>query len=57
MLVCLFTPRSRIGAQPQGDVGWLHRLPYHPYEVVVQRLLAGLAGVRSASGSRWVPLG
>jgi hypothetical protein len=29
-LVCLLTFRGRIGAQPQGDVCGLHRLPYHP---------------------------
>ena len=25
-----------IRAQPQRDVGRLHRLPYHPYEVIAQ---------------------
>src|ERR671910_3397985 len=29
MLPCL-------GSQPQGDVGWLHRLPYHTHQVVVE---------------------
>ena len=28
----------RIGAQPQRDVRWLHRLTYHPYQVVAQCL-------------------
>ena len=28
--------RSRIGAQPQRDVVWLHRFPDHPYEVIAQ---------------------
>src|ERR671911_1047761 len=27
---------SHLGAQPQGDVGWLHRLPYHPNQIVAQ---------------------
>ena len=27
----------RIGVQPQPDVGWLHRLPYHSYQIVAQR--------------------
>src|SRR5829696_9460910 len=29
---------GRLGAQPQRDVGGLHRLPHHPHQVVVQRL-------------------
>ncbi len=24
-------PHTNIGTQPQRDVGWLHRLPYHTY--------------------------
>jgi len=28
----------RIGAQPQRDVRGLHRLRYHPYEIVIERL-------------------
>ena len=28
---CVLAPRGSIGVQPQGDVGWLHRLPNHPY--------------------------
>jgi hypothetical protein len=27
---------SRVGSQPQGDVGGLHRLPYDSYEVAAQ---------------------
>src|SRR5215208_1751108 len=38
LLVCLLTLRGRLGAQPQRDVGRLHRLPYHGYQFVVQRL-------------------
>jgi hypothetical protein len=38
LLVCLLTLRGRLGAQPQRDVGRLHRLPYHVYQFVVQRL-------------------
>ena len=29
-----------VGAQPQRDVGGLHRLSYHPYQIVVQRVQA-----------------
>ncbi len=29
---------SLLGAQPQRDVGGLHRLPYHSHEIVSQRL-------------------
>ena len=42
LLPCLLTLRSRIGAQPQGDVGWLHSLPYHPYEVIAQGIQVSL---------------
>jgi hypothetical protein len=27
---------SRLGTQPQREVGWLHRLPYHPYQIISQ---------------------
>jgi hypothetical protein len=30
----LLVLQDRIRMQPQRDVGWLHRLPYHPYQVV-----------------------
>jgi hypothetical protein len=36
-LVCLLTLRGRLGAQPQGDVGRLHRLPHHTHQFFVQR--------------------
>src|SRR5215203_4669576 len=36
------TPHRCIGTQPQGDVGWLHRLPYHTHEIVIQSLKGGL---------------
>src|SRR5215208_2617752 len=43
MMRLLTRPRSsllaiwgRLGTQPQGDVGWLHRLPHLPYQVVAQ---------------------
>ena len=29
-LLCLLSVSRRIGAYPQQDMGWLHRLPYHP---------------------------
>ena len=37
-LICLLALRSCIEAQPQRDVGWLHRISYHPYQVIAQRL-------------------
>jgi hypothetical protein len=33
LLICLLPLRSRRGAQPQRDVGRLHRLPYHTYQI------------------------
>src|SRR5918995_6293275 len=35
LAVCLLF-RARLRTQPQRDVGWLHRLPYHPYQGVAQ---------------------
>src|SRR5215210_4374200 len=29
---------SCVRTQPQRDVGWLHRLPYHPHQIVAQGL-------------------
>src|SRR5215210_3474091 len=47
-LLRLLAVSRRIGAQPQRHVGWLHRLPYHPYQVVAQgiqvRLISELGG-------------
>jgi hypothetical protein len=37
----MYTP-TRIGAQPQRDVGGLHRRPHHPHQFVVQRIEVGL---------------
>jgi hypothetical protein len=33
-LVCLLALRNPLGTQPQRDVGWRHRLPYYPYQVI-----------------------
>src|SRR3712207_1663481 len=38
LLACLLALPERIRTQPQRDVSWLHRLPYHPYQVLAQRL-------------------
>jgi hypothetical protein len=35
-LVCLLTLRSRLRSQPQRDVGGLHRLPYHTYQIIAE---------------------
>src|ERR671921_2476341 len=35
-LVCLLALQRYIGTQPQRDVGRLHRLPYHPNQIVTQ---------------------
>jgi hypothetical protein len=40
-LIYLLNHLSRLGSQPQRDVGWLHCLPYHLYQVVAQRLQVG----------------
>src|SRR5215218_5217568 len=37
-LLWLLNLLSPLGTQPQGDVGGLHRLPYHPYQVIAQGL-------------------
>ena len=42
LLVCPPAFGGRVGTQPQRDVGGLHRLPYHPYQVVAQCLQVGL---------------
>ncbi len=31
LLVFVLDLKGRVGTQPQGDVGGLHRLPYHSY--------------------------
>jgi hypothetical protein len=36
LLACLLALPGRIGTQPQRDVCGLHRLPYHPHQVVAQ---------------------
>jgi hypothetical protein len=38
LLVCLFALRACVGEQPQRDVGWLHRLPYHSHQIVAEGL-------------------
>ena len=30
------TLSSHLGSQPQGDVGWLRRLPHHPHQIVAK---------------------
>ena len=37
-LRCLMVLRGRLGTQPQGDVGGLHRLPYHTHEIIAKRV-------------------
>ena len=34
LLLPFASPWGWVGTQPQGDVGGLHRLPYHPYQIV-----------------------
>src|SRR5215217_5378394 len=36
---CLLALRGRIGTQPQRDVLRLHRLPYHPHQIVAQGII------------------
>jgi hypothetical protein len=33
--------RGRVGSQPQRDVGWLHRVSYHAYQVFAQGVQVG----------------
>jgi hypothetical protein len=33
-LVSMLPFRARLRTYPQRDVGWLHRLPYHPHQIV-----------------------
>jgi hypothetical protein len=41
----------RFALQSQGDVGWLHRLPYHSYQVVAQGLEVCLVAHVGREGS------
>ena len=36
LLLCLLTLWGHIGAQPQRDMGGLHRLPYRSYQIIAQ---------------------
>jgi hypothetical protein len=42
--------RSSVGAQPERDVGRLHRLPYHARKVVAQRLQVRLVAKPGGEG-------
>jgi hypothetical protein len=46
LLLWLRPITGRFGAQPQGDVGGLHRLPYQPDQVVAQGLQVCLVAQR-----------
>jgi hypothetical protein len=49
-LLSLLTLRSRLRAQPQGNVGGLHRLPYHAYQVASERVQIRLIPERHREG-------
>jgi hypothetical protein len=36
LLLYPLTISRPVGAQPQGDLGRLHRLPYHPYQIIAK---------------------
>src|SRR5215212_2292369 len=36
LLVSAHPSLCRIGTPPQRDVGWMHRLPYHTHQVVIE---------------------
>ena len=36
LLFCPLTVSRPVGVQPQGDVGGLHRLPYHPDQIIAK---------------------
>jgi hypothetical protein len=50
LLACPLVLRKRIRAQPQRHMGRLHRLPYHPYKLVVQRFKIGLVSQPDREG-------
>jgi hypothetical protein len=33
---CPLTVSRSVGVQPQGDVGRLHRFPYHPHQIIAK---------------------
>src|SRR5829696_103910 len=46
----LLALRDRFRTQPQGDVGGLHRLRHHPYEVIIERLQVRLVAQPGREG-------
>jgi Transposase domain (DUF772) len=44
--------RWRIGAQPQRNVGWLHRLPYHAYQIIAHGIQVRLIPFANHLGQR-----
>src|SRR5829696_5540252 len=55
VLMCLLALRSRIGMQPQRDVGGLHRLPYHSHQIHLQRLEVRLVPQLDGEGFQGLP--
>jgi hypothetical protein len=54
-LVSLLSLRSSLGAQPQRDVGWLHRLPYHSHKFGVKRIEVRLVPEFGREGFQGLP--
>ena len=52
LLLCLLAFYGCLGAQPQGDVGGLHRLRNHSYQVVAQGVQVCLSRQLGVEGSR-----
>src|SRR5215211_1678832 len=56
VLMCLLALRSpRVGMQPQRDVRGLHRLPYHPHQILLQRLEVRLVPQLDGEGFQGLP--
>ena len=54
-LICLLTLLSSLRSQPQRNVGWLHRVPYHTYQIVAQGLKVCSASQRDREGFQSLP--
>src|SRR5215218_10275103 len=55
LLVRQLTLRGLFGAQPQRDVGGLHRLPYHPHQVVAEGVHVRLVSQLGREGFQGLP--
>ena len=54
-LICLLALRSRLGAQPQRDVGRLHSLPNYPHQIIAKGIEVRLIPERRREGLEGLP--